>query len=121
MDERGKMRILGAIFFVMMYSVATAQVAIKNPSTELYNKCLSEAIADNDVRSAGSQSSYSCYGATARSWYELLTGEKAVHDKNGLFVARYYGDTGYCAHQIEDPAGKPVSIYVCEIVTNAPN
>jgi hypothetical protein len=115
------MRFTLLLCFALGASPASAQVAIKSPGTELYNKCLSEAIADNNASNGGGQSSYSCYGPTARSWYELLTGEKAVHDKNGLFVARYYGDTGYCAHQIEDASGKPVSTYVCEIVTNTPN
>lgn len=115
------MRILAVIASIFSSSIAFAQVAIKNPVTELYNRCLSEAIAESGVKNIGSQSSYSCFGPTAKSWYDILNDEKAVHDKNGLFVARYYGDSGYCAHQIEDAAGKPVSSYICEIVTNAPN
>ncbi len=115
------MRILGLLVSALSSSMAFAQVAINNPVTELYNRCLSEAIADNEVKNAGNQSSYSCSGTTAKSWYNILNDEKAVHDKNGLFVARYYGDTGYCAHQIEDASGKPMSSYICEIVTNAPN
>jgi len=114
------MRILGLIVLALSNSTAMAQIAVKTPSTELYSRCLSEAIANNEVKNEGNQFSYSCLGATAKSWYETLTGEKAVHDKNGLFVARYYGDTGYCAHQIEDPSGIPVSAYICEIVTSSP-
>jgi hypothetical protein len=102
-------------------SPALAQLAIQDPSLSSYNKCLAEAIQDNEARKIGAQTSYSCYANTARSWYETLTGDKQVRDKNGLFVARYYGESGYCAHQIEDATGKPVSTYICEIVTNTPN
>lgn len=116
------MRGLGLIFLAVTCSTAAmAQLSLQDPSLSSYNKCLNEAIQDNALRKIGAQTSYSCYAATARSWYETLTGDKEVRDKNGLFVARYYGDSGYCAHQIEDGAGKPVSAYVCEIVTSTPN
>lgn len=115
------MRFLALFVATVSSSSALAQVSIKNPVGELYNRCLSEAIADNEIKTASKRSSYSCFGTTAKSWYDILGDEKAVHDKNGLFVARYYGDTGYCAHQIEDASGKPVSSYICEIVTDTPN
>lgn len=114
------MRWLGLAFLTLFSSSAMAQLTIQDPSLSHYNKCLNEAIEDNELRKLGTQTSYSCYSNTARAWYESLSGDKQVRDKNGLFVARYYGETGYCAHQIEDAAGKPVSTYICEIVTDAP-
>lgn len=114
------MRSLGFAFLLFSSSTAMAQLSIQDPSLSNYNKCLNEAIEDNELRKVGTQTSYSCQGSTARSWYEALSGDKQVHDKNGLFVARYYGETGYCAHQIEDATGKPLSTYICEIVTDAP-
>jgi hypothetical protein len=115
------MRGLGLVFLIVSCSTAMAQLSLQDPSLSRYNKCLNEAIEDNELRKIGTQTSYSCYGNTARSWYESLTGDKQIRDKNGLFVARYYGESGYCAHQIEDGAGKPISAYICEIVTSAPN
>ncbi|TLG75085.1 hypothetical protein [Methylocystis sp. B8] len=115
------MRSLGLIAFLLSSSAAVAQLSLQDPSMSSYNKCLREAIEDNEVKKAGDQVSYSCFGNTARSWFESLKGDKQVRDKNGLFVARYYGETGYCAHQIEDAVGKAISAYICEIVNNAPN
>jgi hypothetical protein len=115
------MRSLGLIIFLLSCSAASAQLSLQDPSLSFYNKCLGEALQDNEVRKVGAQASYSCYSNTARSWFESLSGDKQVRDKNGLFVARYYGETGYCAHQIEDARGKPVSAYICEIVNNTPN
>jgi hypothetical protein len=114
------MRTLGLMILLLSCSAAMAQLSLQDPSLAFYNKCLREAIEDNEVRKIGTQTSYSCFSNTARSWYESLTGDKQVRDKNGLFVARYYGETGYCAHQIEDAAGGAVSAYICEIVNNAP-
>jgi hypothetical protein len=115
------MRSLGLVIFLLSCSAASAQLSLQDPSLSFYNKCLSEAIQDSEVRKIGTQTSYSCYSATARSWFESLPGGKQVRDKNGLFVARYYGETGYCAHQIEDSAGKAISAYICEIVNSTPN
>ncbi len=115
------MRKMGVVFLIASCTSAMAQLSLQDPSLSRYNKCLNEAIEDNELRKIGTQTSYSCYGAAAKSWYESLNGDKQVRDKNGLFVARYYGESGYCAHQIEDGAGKAVSSYICEIVTNAPN
>lgn len=104
----------------MANAPAFAQVELKNPASDIYNKCLAEAIAANEVRSGDEQTFYSCYGDTARSWYGISTDERVVRDKNGIFIARYFGETGYCAHQIEDAAAKPVSTYICEIVVAKP-
>ena len=116
------MRGLGLALLIISSSpmTATAQLSIQDPSLSFYNKCLNEAIEDNDVKEAGGQTFYSCYGNSARSWYESLSDDKQIRDKNGLFVARYYGESGYCAHQIEDGSGKPISAYICEIVTSGP-
>jgi hypothetical protein len=115
------MRSLGLIALLLSSSAAVAQLSLQDPSMTSYNKCLREAIEDNEVQKAGNHVSYSCLGNTARSWFESLKGDEQVRDKNGLFVARYYGETGYCAHQIEDAAGKAISAYICEIVNSAPN
>lgn len=108
------------LFFLTYAAAAAQQLSIVDPSVAHYNKCLNEALQDNAARKLGAQTSYSCYGETARVWYDSLSGDKQVRDKNGLFIARYYGASGYCAHQIEDETGKPLSDYVCEIVTDAP-
>jgi hypothetical protein len=115
------MRLLGPILVMLWCSTAFAQQASSKVSSALYDKCLKEAIEDKATRKMGADTSYSCYGNSARSWYEALTGDKLVKDQNGLFVARYYGDSGYCAHQIEDSDRKPVSAYVCEIVKSGEN
>ena len=88
------MRSFGLIAFLLSSSAAVAQLSLQDPSLSFYNKCLSEAIEDNEVKKAGDQASYSCFGNTARTWFESLKGDKQVRDKNGLFVARYYGETG---------------------------
>jgi hypothetical protein len=118
--EKG-MRSLLLPLVLLSCAPAAAQLSLQDPALSFYNKCLSEALEDNEVRKLGAQASYSCYSNTARSWFESLSGGKEVKDKNGLFVARYYAETGYCAHQIEDASGKAVSTYICEIVNNSPN
>ena len=115
------MRFLGPIIILLSCSSVLAQQANQKAASALYDKCLKEAMEDKTAGKFDAGTSYSCYGNSARSWYEALTGDKLVHDKNGLFVARYYGDSGYCAHQIEDPDRKPVSAYVCEIVKDERN
>jgi hypothetical protein len=116
-----RMRRLLLLPVLLTSAPVAAQLSIQDPALSFYNKCLSEALEDKEVRKLGAQASYSCYSNTARSWFESLPGGKEVKDKNGLFVARYYGETGYCAHQIEDGSGKAVSAYICEIVNNSPN
>jgi len=115
------MRFLAPILILLTWAPACAQQASQKAASALYEKCLKEAMEDKAVGKMDAGTAYSCYGNSARSWYEALTGDKLVHDKNGLFVARYYGDSGYCAHQIEDPDRKPVSAYVCEIVKDERN
>jgi hypothetical protein len=114
---RLKLIILGAL---VASAPAGAQVELKNPASEIYNKCLAEAIAANEVRAGNGQTFYTCFGDTAQSWYGISTDERVVRDKNGIFIARYFGETGYCAHQIEDAATKPVSTFICEIVVGQP-
>jgi hypothetical protein len=114
------MRILGLIFIGLASTDSLAQVAIKNPATEIQERCVAEAVSANEVRTSDDQTFYSCFGATAKSWFDISTNEKVVRDKNGIFIARYYGETGYCAHQIEDGAGKASSAYICEIVKTKP-
>ena len=104
----------------LLSSAAFAQVDIKSPMTEIRTRCLAEAASANEVRVVNNESYFSCYGPTAKSWYDIATDERVVHDKNGIFIARYYGETGYCAHQIEDEAGKPASAYICEVVVSKP-
>jgi hypothetical protein len=114
------MRTLGLIFLVWSCSNAVGQTLSEDLRSQFYNKCLRDAFAYNQIDSRGNGSSYSCYGETAKGWFESLSGDKVVHDKNGTFVARYYGETGYCARQTEDTSGGAVSAYVCEIVTSTP-
>jgi hypothetical protein len=104
------------LIWVVFASSALAQ-ATDDPS-DAYKACLRQATEKKAMRKVDSDTYYSCYGAAARAWYESLTGDKLVQDKNGLFVARYYGSSGYCAHQIEDASRVPLSEYVCEIVKN---
>ncbi len=104
-----------------MVWLALAGPAIGQPAgkeSDSYKACLQQAIEEKAARKVDSDMVYSCYGNAARAWYESLSGDKLVQDKNGLFVARYYGTSGYCAHQIEDINRMPLSAYVCEIVTN---
>ncbi|BDV39439.1 hypothetical protein [Methylocystis bryophila] len=114
------MRNLGLIFLVWSSTAAAGQTLSEDLRSQFYNKCLRDAFAYNQIDKHGGGSSYSCYGETAKAWFDSLSGDKTVHDKNGTFVARYYGETGYCAHQTEDTSGKPASAYVCEIVTDTP-
>jgi hypothetical protein len=114
------MRALSLIFLTFSSSTAIAQMSFETSQTKFFNECFREAIAANEIKVEGKRTYYSCVGDKAKNWFDTLSGDKEVHDKNGLFVARYYGETGYCAHQTEDAAKKPVSAYVCEIVTVAP-
>ncbi len=106
----------GVWLFALTAASARADVDLPNPSLELYAKCLAEAKSASETKTIDDQTYFTCVGTTAKNWYDISGEEKAVHDKNGIFIARYYGETGYCAHQIEDSAGKAVSSYVCEIV-----
>ena len=110
------MRVLAIVVLGLASSAALAQVDLNDPSTEIRKKCLAEAVENNDVRAAERETFYTCAGDTAKSWFDISVSEKVVHDKNGVFLARYYAETGYCAHQIEDGSGKPTSAYVCEVV-----
>jgi hypothetical protein len=110
------MRVLAIVLVGLATAPAVAQVDLKNPSTEIRRRCLAEAVENNDVRAGDGQTFYTCVGATAKNWFDVSADEKVVHDKNGVFAARYYAETGYCAHQTEDGAGKPTSAYVCEVV-----
>ena len=110
------MRVQILIVGALLAAPAAAQVDLANPLADIRNKCIAEAEASRETKNADGQVYYTCVGDTAKKWYEVSTNEKAVHDKNGIFIARYYGDTGYCAHQIEDSGGKPTSAYVCEVV-----
>lgn len=110
------MRFLTIALIGLASAPAFAQVDLKNPSTDIRKQCVAEAVEGNDVRAADGQTFYTCVGSTAKSWFDVSADEKVVHDKNGVFVARYYAETGYCAHQTEDSAGKPTSAYVCEVV-----
>ena len=116
------MRIIAYGISLLMLTSANAHagVDLPDPSSELHAKCLAEAKSANEIKTIDDQIYYTCVGVTAKNWYEISGDEKAVHDKNGIFIARYYGESGYCAHQIEDSAGKAVSSYVCEIVVKNP-
>jgi len=111
-------RALGLAAFVLSGLPATAQVPLENPMTEVRNRCIAEAVDSGDVQSVQGQTFYTCGGETAQRWFDLSTDERVVHDKNGVFTARYYGATGYCAHQIEDKSEQPTSAYVCEVVVS---
>ena len=114
------MRCVVTILLVLSYSAANSQTLSEGLASKTYNQCLYNAFMGDEIRVDGKHSFYSCFGDTAKEWFDRLSGERKIHDKNGLFIARYYAETGYCAHQIEDAAGNPVSAYVCEIVTEAP-
>jgi hypothetical protein len=116
-SERISMRGLRPVrvmVWLALSSPALSQPA--NAPSDTYKACLQQAIQEKATRKADSDTYFSCYGNAARAWYESLSGDKLVQDKNGLFVARYYGTSGYCAHQIEDANRMPLSAYVCEIV-----
>ena len=112
------MRALGLALFFLSGLPASAQVPLENPMTEIRNRCIAEAVDNGNVQTDKGQTFYTCAGETAQRWFDLSTEERMVHDKNGVFAARYYGATGYCAHQIEDKSAQPTSAYVCEVVVS---
>ena len=114
------MRRVVTTLLVLSGSAANSQTLSESLASKTYNKCLHDAFIGEEIKVDGKQTFYSCFGDTAKGWFDRLSGERKIHDKNGLFIARYYAETGYCAHQIEDAAGNPVSAYVCEIVTEVP-
>jgi hypothetical protein len=110
------MRVFIICLLGLIAAPAVAQVELANPLADIRKTCIAEAEASQEVKTADGQTYYTCVGETAKKWYDVSSNERAVHDKNGIFIARYYAETGYCAHQIEDSAGKPTSAYVCEVV-----
>jgi hypothetical protein len=113
------MRLLAAAIWLAFCSNALAQVPLDNPLAEIRKKCVAEAVGSGDVRTEEGLTYFVCGGQTAQEWFDVSVGERTVDDKNGVFVARYYGDTGYCAHQVQDKDRKPTSNYVCEVVAPA--
>ena len=109
------MRILALMVLCLAGAPASAQVALPNPMDELRDACVAEAKAGGDVRTYDGQKYFVCAGATAEKFFEISTRERTVKDKNGVFVARYFGDSGYCAHQIEDAAARKISQFICEV------
>jgi hypothetical protein len=84
-------------------------------STAAYNACLLSAIASEDIYKDEAGVQFRCFGQAAETWFNQLPDGREVPDKNGVFVARYFGGSGYCAHQIKSATGQPVSIYLCAI------
>lgn len=110
------MNVYVLVFAALIAGPAIAQVDLANPMGDIRNKCVAEAEAAKEVKNSEGQVYYTCVGETAKKWYDVSSNERAVHDRNGIFIARYYGESGYCAHQIEDSGGKSISAYVCEVV-----
>lgn len=114
-----------AIAVALACSSASAQIVIKpKVNMAMYSACMNSAVQNNDVTDQGRYIEYLCFGSVARSWWNSLDtdDQRDVHDhKYGRFIARYYGNTGYCAHHIEDTAGNGLNSYVCSITAAAPN
>ena len=109
------MRIWAPIVLFFAAAPASAQVALPNPMAEVRDACVGEARAGGDVRTYDGQKYFVCAGATAEKFFDISTRERTVKDKNGVFVARYFGDGGYCAHQIEDANARQISQFICEV------
>ncbi|MBB6304035.1 hypothetical protein GGE67_004676 [Rhizobium leucaenae] len=117
-------RMLIAILLASISGTSFAQVNIR-PRTNLsmYNACMNSAISNNDVQDNGRYIEYLCFGGVARRWWNSLDtdGQRDVKESNGEFISRYYGNSGYCAHQIADAAGNGADAYVCAIDAASPN
>jgi len=109
------MRIWALIVLGLVATPAGAQVALPNPMDELRDACVREAKTGGDTRSYDGRKFFVCAGATAEKFFDVSTRERTVQDKNGVFVARYFGEAGYCAHQTEDANGHPISQFICEV------
>ncbi len=112
-----------ALILVTVSVDATAQTNIRQRrSVVLYNECLNSASNNDNVEEDGPNITYTCYGDVARKWWNQLDpdDQRDVRERNGRFIARYYGSSGYCAHRIEDSSGRGVDSYVCAIKTDAP-
>jgi hypothetical protein len=108
-----------ALLLALLPGAAGAQGSLTPPpspaSTAAYNACLLSAIASEDIYKDEAGVQFRCFGQAAETWFNQLPDGREVPDKNGVFVARYFGGSGYCAHQIKSATGQPVSIYLCAI------
>jgi len=111
------------IGILMIYTdAASSQVEIRTPAIQFYNNCLNSAITNNHVTNRSGNIEYSCYGSAAKRWFDGLPGGRYVDDgRNGTFISRDYGSSGYCAQHITDADGTANSYFVCEIDAAAPS
>ena len=108
-----------ALFLALLPCAASAQGSLTPPpspeSKAAEKACLLSAIESEDLYKDEAGVQFRCFGEAAEKWFNLLPGGREVPDKNGVFVARYFGGNGYCAHQIKSATGQTISIYLCAI------
>jgi hypothetical protein len=100
---------------LFLASAAQAQQAAAAPPSPAYEKCLVSAVLSEDVYKTSSGVEFRCFGSAAEAWFKQLPGGKEIQDPNGVFVARYFEQPGYCAHQTKSASGAAVSTYLCAI------
>ena len=80
-----------------------------------YDRCILSAVANADVYKDPDGIQFRCYGEAAEKWFNQLTGDREVKEANGVFIARYFDGSGYCAHQTKTATGADISSYLCAI------
>jgi hypothetical protein len=113
-------------FFELVSFSARAQVTIRTPALEAYNRCLNSAIDSDGATRQGTSITYECVGSPARDWFNALplSGEQEIVSRtSGRWEYRYFGrrEAGFCGHQIENANGEGANSYACVIYAAAPN
>jgi hypothetical protein len=94
---------------------------------EAYQACLNAAVANNNVRKVRSSLEYSCGGATARSFFQLMGDhERFAHQvqtsRRGTYRIRYFDDArqNQCWQKVENADGSPTNGFGCQLYQAAP-
>jgi hypothetical protein len=105
-------------FVVVVATSAHAQISPQTMTLSGVSDCIKEAIGSNTAEQNGGALFFSCSATTAKVLFNLV-GRKiqieAVQDRNGKFENRQFGNNA-CYHRIEDPTGKPVDDFRCDLV-----